>query len=160
MVGESGSGKSTLRDGAWAAPTHWHGRFRRHYDVGALARPGCLLPRPAGVQTTPYSSPDPMYSVLVTEEPLRVQGRDRRQRQRAVRSWSDRAALLSSILAAARASGGCQRQCMIARLALERPEVLVCDEAVSALDRVGAGTDPDLLADLQADLFDVFVHQP
>ncbi|OBJ47192.1 ABC transporter ATP-binding protein [Mycobacterium sp. 1423905.2] len=160
IVGESGSGKSTVArmvlgllrpssgtvvfDGEQISDTMNRGQ--------ALAFRRRIQP----VFQNPYSSLDPMYSVdRAIEEPLRIHKvGDRAQRQRAVRELIDQVALPSSVLGRLprELSGGQRQRVAIARALALRPDVLVCDEAVSALDVVVQAQILQLLGELQADL--------
>jgi peptide/nickel transport system ATP-binding protein len=160
IVGESGSGKSTLARMVLGLlqPTSGTVVFDCSQTVGALDRAGTLAfrRRVQPVFQNPYSSLDPMYSVFRTvEEPLRIHRvGDRKQRERAVRELIDHVALPSSALGRLprELSGGQRQRVAIARALALRPDVLVCDEAVSALDVLVQAQILDLLADLQAEL--------
>jgi peptide/nickel transport system ATP-binding protein len=159
IVGESGSGKSTLARMVLgllppsAGTVLFDGR-----DIGTLERRGTLAfrRRIQPVFQNPYSSLDPRYSVFrAIEEPLRIHRTgDRRQRRQAVRELVEHVALPSSILGRRprELSGGQRQRVAIARALALRPEVLVCDEAVSALDVVVQAQILELLSELQAEL--------
>ncbi|MCV7259563.1 dipeptide ABC transporter ATP-binding protein [Mycobacterium shimoidei] len=159
VAGESGSGKSTLARMVLGLlpPTSGAVVFDGQ-DIAALDRRATLefRRRVQPVFQNPYSSLDPMYSVFrAIEEPLRIHRiGDRRQRRRAVRELIDQVALPSSLLGRRphELSGGQQQRVAIARALALRPEVLVCDEAVSALDVVVQAQILDLLGELQATL--------
>lgn len=159
IVGESGSGKSTLARMVLGLLQPTSGSVLLDGDdVGTLDRAAALAfrRRVQPVFQNPYSSLDPMYSVYrAIEEPLRIHRvGDRKQRQQAVRELVDQVALPSSILGRLprELSGGQRQRVAIARALALRPEVLVCDEAVSALDVLVQAQILNLLADLQADL--------
>lgn len=163
IVGESGSGKSTLARMVLGLlkPTSGTVHFSStegHRDVGALNRKQAFAfrRRVQPVFQNPYSSLDPMYSVFhIIEEPLRIHRiGDRRQRQQAVRELIDQVALPAAVLSRLprELSGGQRQRVAIARALALRPEVLVCDEAVSALDVIVQAQILDLLADLQTTL--------
>jgi peptide/nickel transport system ATP-binding protein len=156
IVGESGSGKSTLARMALGllAPTCGTVTFDGR-DVATMSRPEALAfrRRVQPVFQNPYSSLDPMYTVFrAIEEPLRIHRiGDRRQRYAAVRELVEQVALPSAVLdrRPRELSGGqCQRVAIARALAL-RPEVLVCDEAVSALDVLVQAQILELLAGLK-----------
>jgi oligopeptide transport system ATP-binding protein len=163
VVGESGSGKSTLARMVLGLlqPTSGTAVFKGAQGtqiVGELDRDSALAfrRRVQPVFQNPYSSLDPMYSVFrAIEEPLRIHRiGDRKQREQAVRELIDEVALPSSVLGRRphELSGGQRQRVAIARALALRPEVLVCDEAVSALDVLVQAQILDLLADLQARL--------
>lgn len=161
IVGESGSGKSTVArmvlgllqptsgtvsfDGARIQPD----KLDRDAQLAFRCR---IQP----VFQNPYSSLDPMYSVFrAIEEPLRIHRvGDRGQRRQMVAELVDQVALPSSVLGRLprELSGGQRQRVAIARALALRPDVLVCDEAVSALDVLVQAQILDLLAELQADL--------
>ncbi|MGC2652860.1 MAG: ABC transporter ATP-binding protein [Mycobacterium sp.] len=159
IAGESGSGKSTLARMVLGLlpPTSGTVLFDGQ-DIAALDRHQAFAfrRRVQPVFQNPYSSLDPMYSVFrAIEEPLRIHRvGDRRERRRAVSELADQVALPSSVLGRLprELSGGQRQRVAIARALALRPEVLVCDEAVSALDVVVQTQILELLSHLQARL--------
>ncbi len=160
IAGESGSGKSTLARMVLGLlqPTSGTVAFDGTQINDELNRDQQLAfrRRVQPVFQNPYSSLDPMYTVFrAIEEPLRIHRvGDRRQRERAVHNLVDQVALPSSVLGRLprELSGGQRQRVAIARALALRPAVLVCDEAVSALDVLVQAQILDLLADLQAEL--------
>lgn len=157
IVGESGSGKSTLARMVLGLLPSTAGRvaFDGMNITGELNRKDelALRRRVQPVFQNPYSSLDPMYSVFrAVEEPLRIHRiGDRAQRAETVRALIDQVALPSSVLSRLprELSGGQRQRMAIARALALQPELLVCDEAVSALDVVVQAQILDLLTELQ-----------
>ena len=160
IAGESGSGKSTLARMVLGLlrPTSGAVVFDGTEIGDGLSRgqQSAFRRRVQPVFQNPYSSLDPMYTVFrAIEEPLRIHRvGDRRLRWRAVHDLIDQVALPSSVLGRLprELSGGQRQRVAIARALALRPEVLICDEAVSALDVLVQAQILDLLAGLQADL--------
>ncbi|MFP1153508.1 dipeptide ABC transporter ATP-binding protein [Mycobacterium sherrisii] len=160
IVGESGSGKSTVARMALGLlePTSGTVTFdgTRICDRSGREAMMAFRRRVQPVFQNPYGSLDPMYSVFrAIEEPLRIHRLgDRRQREQAVRELLDQVALPSSLLSRLprELSGGQRQRVAIARALALRPDVLVCDEAVSALDVLVQAQILELLNSLQADL--------
>ncbi|MBW0012282.1 ABC transporter ATP-binding protein [Mycobacterium sp.] len=159
IAGESGSGKSTLARMVLGLlqPTSGAVVFDGA-QIGQLDRKQAMAfrRRVQPVFQNPYSSLDPMYSVFrAIEEPLRIHRvGGRKRREQTVRELIDHVALPSSVLGRLprELSGGQRQRVAIARALALRPDVLVCDEAVSALDVLVQAQILDLLAELQADL--------
>jgi len=160
IVGESGSGKSTVARMVLGLlqPTSGTVVFDGTRIDHNLNRDESMAfrRRVQPVFQNPYSSLDPMYSVFrAIEEPLRIHRLgDRKQRGKAVRELLDQVALPSSVLGRLprELSGGQRQRVAIARALALRPEMLVCDEAVSALDVLVQAQILELLAELQAEL--------
>ncbi len=153
VVGESGSGKTTVARIALGllepdagtvhlGQTRWTGvpeRRRRPHRR-----------RLQVVSQDPLSSFDPRYTVeKLVAEPLDLRGAARRDR---VVELLDRVGLGPAYLRRhpRELSGGQRQRVAIARAVGPRPDVLVCDEPVSALDVSVQAQVLDLLADLRA----------
>jgi peptide/nickel transport system ATP-binding protein len=159
VAGESGSGKSTLARMVLGLLQPGSGTVVFDgLNIASLNRRQAFSFRRKvqPVFQNPYSSLDPMYSVArIIEEPLRIHRiGDRRQRRQAVREVAERVALPASLLnrRPRELSGGQRQRVAIARALALKPEVVVCDEAVSALDVVVQAQILELLAELQAEL--------
>ncbi len=159
IVGESGSGKSTVAQMVLGllAPTSGRVTFDGR-EVAKLDRKAALAfrRRVQPVFQDPYGSLDPMYSIYRTiEEPLRTHGiGTSKEREATVRDLLDKVSLPASVMRRYpnELSGGQRQRVAIARALALSPEVVVCDEAVSALDVLVQAQILNLLNELQAEL--------
>ncbi|MGY2046848.1 nickel ABC transporter ATP-binding protein NikE [Methylobacterium sp. JK268] len=156
IVGESGSGKTTLGRVALAMQRPDSG------EVLFAGRPWSALPerdrrplRPR-IQTIvqdPLSAFDPRDTVRrVIEQPLRLRpDRDARGRSDRVAALMDLVALPAALLERRprTLSGGQRQRVAIAQALASEPDLLICDEPVSALDVTTQAQILDLLSDLQ-----------
>ena len=159
LVGESGSGKSTVAQMVLGLlePTSgtvtFDGRPVQGLDKAEELR---FRRRVQPVFQNPYGSLDPMYSVFSTiEEPLRVHRLgDKAEREDRVRALLEKVALPPEMMRRfpGELSGGQRQRVAIARALAVDPEVLVLDEAVSALDVLVQAQILELLAGLQVEL--------
>lgn len=159
LVGESGSGKSTVANMVLNLIDPTSGKvFFKGEDLSTLNTKELFTMRRKlqVVFQNPYGSLDPMYSIFrVVEEPLRVHNiGNKKERINKVVDLLDRVALPRSVMRRYpnELSGGQRQRVAIARALALDPEVVVLDEAVSALDVLVQNQILLLLNDLQADL--------
>jgi len=159
IVGESGSGKSTVAQMVLKLLEPTQGRVLFEGEDIAFLRRGELKKLRRRVQPifqNPYGTLDPMYSIFTTiEEPMRIHGiGNPKSREKKVRDLLDKVALPSAMMRRYpnELSGGQRQRVAIARALALDPEVVICDEAVSALDVLVQAQVLELLNDLQAEL--------
>ncbi|ADX73799.1 ABC transporter ATP-binding protein [Pseudarthrobacter phenanthrenivorans] len=159
IVGESGSGKSTVAKMVLQLEVPTEGKILFDGVDTSILKPSELFKFRRRVQPIfqdPYGSLDPMYNIFRTiEEPLRTHKVGNKvTREKKVRELLDQVALPQSTMQRYpnELSGGQRQRVAIARALALDPEVIICDEAVSALDVLVQAQVLNLLADLQSNL--------
>lgn len=159
IVGESGSGKSTVAQMVLnllkptAGTISFDGMVMNEQPESELFK---FRRRVQPIFQDPYGSLDPMYSIYRTiEEPLRIHGMgDSKSRQNRVKELLSHVSMPSSTMYRFpnELSGGQRQRIAIARALALQPEVIICDEAVSALDVLVQAQILNLLNELQKNL--------
>ena len=157
VVGESGSGKTTvgmmltrLTD-ASGGRILFEGQDLAQLEGKAL-RP--YRPRIQIIFQNPYSSLNPRFTVgQILMEPMKIHGIGANENERAklALGWLDRVGLPAAAFGKYphEFSGGQRQRIAIARCLTMQPEIIICDESVSALDVSVQATVLNLLLDLQ-----------
>ncbi|MBG6216135.1 peptide/nickel transport system ATP-binding protein [Arthrobacter sp. CAN_A6] len=159
IVGESGSGKTTTARMLLKLiePTSGSMTFDG-MDVATLdkAQLNDFRQRVQPIFQDPYSSLNPMFTIeRIVEEPLNAYKRgSKKDRAARVRELMDQVSLPQNALRRypSELSGGQRQRVAIARALALKPELLVCDEPVSALDVLVQAQILKLLGDLQSEL--------
>ena len=158
IVGESGSGKSTVANMVLHLLKPTSGKvFYEGRDISTFKSKDLLGFRRhvQPVFQNPYGSLDPMYSIFRSiEEPLRIHKiGDKKSRANRVKELLDMVEMPASVMGRYpnELSGGQRQRIAIARAMALDPDVIVCDEAVSALDVLVQDQVLRLLNDLQAE---------
>lgn len=159
LVGESGSGKSTVANMVLNLLDPTSGKvYYKGTDLSTLGRRELFEMRRKlqVVFQNPYGSLDPMYSIYrCIEEPLKVHKvGNRKERENRVAELLDMVAMPRSTMRryTNELSGGQRQRIAVARALALNPEVIVLDEAVSALDVLVQNQILQLMADLQDEL--------
>lgn len=159
LVGESGSGKSTVAKMVLKLEEPTAGTIEIDgQDVSKLsnAQSFGLRRRMQPVFQDPYGSLDPLRNIGNTiAEPLQIHGvGDRASHRERVEELLDQVALPRALATRYpnELSGGQRQRVAIARALALKPDIIVLDEAVSALDVLVQDQVLQLLAELQSEL--------
>ncbi|WP_405081064.1 dipeptide ABC transporter ATP-binding protein [Pectobacterium versatile] len=159
IVGESGSGKTTLGKVILALQKPDSGEIRLADNAWSTLTERERRPLRARIQTItqdPLSSFDPQFTVAqILRQPLRLR-RDLSddEKQRRILTLLDYVGLTPDLLTRrpTALSGGQRQRVSIAQALASDPEILICDEPVSALDVTTQAQVLDLLVALQRQL--------
>ncbi|MEJ6022173.1 ABC transporter ATP-binding protein [Ramlibacter sp. PS4R-6] len=157
VVGESGSGKTTVGMMLTRLTEATNGRILFEGQDLAKLDGKDLRPFRSRIQIifqNPYASLNPRFTVgQILMEPMRIHGIGESDNDRAklALGWLERVGLPATAFGKYphEFSGGQRQRIAIARCLTMRPEIIICDESVSALDVSVQATVLNLLLDLQ-----------
>jgi len=160
IVGESGSGKSTVARMVLGLLPITSGRVLFDgvdiQDLDSKQQQLKFRRQMQPVFQNPYASLDPLYTIYQSiAEPLITHNvGTKTEREAKVRDLLDKVSLPTTVMSRypGELSGGQRQRVAIARALALDPEVVICDEAVSALDVLVQAQILELLNDLQASL--------
>jgi peptide/nickel transport system ATP-binding protein len=157
VVGESGSGKTTVGMMLTRLTEATEGSILFEGQDLVKLEGKQLRPFRSRIQIifqNPYASLNPRFTVgRILMEPMRIHGigADDNERATLALGWLDRVGLPATAFGKYphEFSGGQRQRIAIARCLTMRPEIIICDESVSALDVSVQATVLNLLLDLQ-----------
>jgi peptide/nickel transport system ATP-binding protein len=157
VVGESGSGKTTVGMMLTRLTDPSSGRILFEGTDLATLSPKQLRAWRRRIQIifqNPYASLNPRFTVgQILMEPMRIHsiGADDNARARLALGWLEKVGLPATAYGKYphEFSGGQRQRIAIARCLTMQPEIIICDESVSALDVSVQSTVLNLLLDLQ-----------
>lgn len=160
LVGESGSGKSTIGKAITRIVPVTAGKIFFEDECLTDLNDKAFFPFRKKIQIIfqdPYNSLDPRMTVgKIIEEPLRIHFPEmsRKDRQSRIGELLERVGLAASFANRYphQFSGGQRQRISIARALSVEPELIICDESVSALDVSVQAQIVNLLQDLQKSL--------
>jgi oligopeptide/dipeptide ABC transporter ATP-binding protein len=156
LVGESGSGKSTTARAICGLAEYEGQILLSGEEARTLQGSRTAVQHRQMVFQDPYSSLDPLMTVgdSIAEPLVLLEGRRSPQHRVRVRSLLDAVRLPSHFAARLpkELSGGQRQRVAIARALATDPALVVCDEALSALDASTQGEVLGILQDLRDDL--------